>query len=154
MSPIGKDSANGRGADTRQSLPQALQNACGPSWRHPPSPALFQSWPCRHLVPAGSAHGTSLSTCHLEELAVCIQNTLPPPPVSQRLQLNCSNDTGEHVILTLGVNNNHHAPSQPAYSIEKCWEEASPWPCLVKELPNSPVPQLQAHNWHPMYIPN
>lgn len=38
----------------KQSLPQALQNACGPSWRNPPfpsrSPTHFQSWPCRHLV--------------------------------------------------------------------------------------------------------
>lgn len=88
VSPIGKDSADGRGADTRQSLPQALQNAYGPVGSTLPSPAHFQNWPCRHLVPAGSANETSLSTCHLEELAVCIQNTLSPPPVSQRLQLN------------------------------------------------------------------
>lgn len=65
----------------------------------------------------------------------------------------CSNDTGEHLILTLRVNSNHHAPSQPAYSIERCWEEALLRPCLVKE--ETPQPHRK---WFvlelPMYIPS
>lgn len=154
MSPIGKDSANGRGADTRQSLPQALLNACGPSWRHPPSPAHFQSWPCRHLVPQAVHMEPACQHVILRNWLFVYRTLCHLLQFPSASSSTCSNDTSEHLILTLGVNNNHHAPSQPAYSIEKCWEEASPWPCLVKELPNSPVPQLQAHNWHAMYIPN
>lgn len=60
-------------------------------WRSslPKESSLLPKLALRLLVPSGSfVTGTSLSTSQVEELAVCIQNTLPPPLVFQRLQLN------------------------------------------------------------------
>lgn len=149
VSPIGKDSADGRGASTRQSLRAQLEAT---------SPLLLTSkaglagtWclqavqmkpACQHVILRNWLF-VYRTLCHLLQFPSASSST-------------CSKDTGEHLILTLRVNSNHHAPSQPAYSIDKCWEETSL--CLVssrKKLPNhTDAPQEMVCPELPMYIPS
>lgn len=80
VAPLGKDSEllQMAGGQQEAELPPALQNACGPSWRHPPSQAG---------VRLPSKAGLAGTCCPVNTSAGCLHTDTAASSSSQSLQL-------------------------------------------------------------------